>query len=298
KKWGDAFLRDQAAEYSLCPKYTDNFTLAGENGPESVFEIQYMADPMSNYGEGNGFTRGTFTTILTRSRSTAFGKAGWGFNHPTQNLYDEFEEGDIRRDASILNPTDDQITTPANEIYLGNRYLGIKRTLMGDDGKYIVLDDSHDSRSPINYINIRLADVYLMYAEVCLRCGSDADAKVYLEKVRARARGDRDVLPEFPGYAVPDYTQGYALRQLTDTPEDLELAIRHERRVELAMECHRWFDLCRWGIAKEVMDAYRDTETDEARSHMADFIKGKHELMPIPDEEVRLGNLEQNPYYN
>lgn len=294
--WGNAFMRDEAAQYSLCPDYADNFTMAGENGSESVFEIQYMADSMSDYGEGNGFSRGTFVTVLTRSRSSAFASTGWGFNHPTQNLYDEFEEGDLRRDASIFCPSDDQISTPSDEIYLGNRYLGVKRTIM-DNGDYVVLEDSHHSRSPINYIVIRLADVYLMYAEVALRNGDAATAKTYLELVRARARGTRDILPEFPGYSIPDYRNSYALRQLSDTAEDLEMAIRHERRVELAMESHRWFDLCRWGIAKEVMDAYKLTETADAQSHMQPFQKNKHELMPIPDEEIRLGGLVQNPGY-
>jgi hypothetical protein len=115
--------------------------------------------------------------------------------------------------------------------------------------------------------------------------------------VRSRARGDQDILPQFPGYSVPDYKNAYAMHQLSDTPEDLEMAIRHERRVELAMESHRWFDLCRWGVAKEVMDAYMKTETDEAQSHMTPFIKGKHELMPIPQEEIRLGGISQNPGY-
>ena len=295
KVWGDKFMTSQATQYSLCPVYADNFTLEGENGPESVFEIQYMADPMSDYGEGNGFSRGTFTTILTRSRSASANDAGWGFNHPTQNLYDEFETGDPRRDVSIFVPSDEFITTPADEIYLGNKNLGIKRTLMDAAGDYMTLD--HASRSPINYITIRLEDVYLMYAEVCLRNGDTTGAKTYLEKVRARARGTEDILPEFPGYQIPDYKKSYALRQLTDTPEDLEMAVRHERRVELAMESHRWFDICRWGIAKEVMDAYAATETAEAKAHMATFQKGKHELMPIPQEEIRLGGIDQNYGY-
>lgn len=112
--------------------------------------------------------------------------------------------------------------------------------------------------------------------------------------MRDRAREGASILPAFPGYKVPDYRDGYALRQLQDNAEDLELAIRHERRVELAMESHRWYDLCRWGIAKEVMDAYAQTETDLAKANMGTFVKGKHELLPIPDEEVRLGSLEQN----
>lgn len=77
---------------------------------------------MSDYGEGYGFSRGTFTMILTRSRSSAFGDSGWGFNKPTQNLYDEYEEGDPRRDATIHNPTDEEIQTPSR------RYISVRAT--------------------------------------------------------------------------------------------------------------------------------------------------------------------------
>lgn len=295
EKWGAEFISSQSSEYSLCPVYADNFTLEGENGPESVFEVQYMAEGTSDYGEGNGFSRGTFTTILTRSRSSYFANAGWGFNHPTQNLYDEYEASDPRREATILVLDDDKITTPSDEIYLGNRYLTLKRTMMQSSGDYLTLD--HASRSPINRIEIRLADVYLLYAEACLRNNNVSPAKEYLEKVRSRARQGGNILPQFPSYSIPDYTNQYSLHSLSDTPEDLEMAIRHERRVELAMESHRWYDLCRWGIAKETMDAYAKTETEQARSHMGGFVKGKHELLPIPDEEVRLGSLKQNNGY-
>lgn len=280
---GKRFLFDEAAEYSLCADYADNFDLSKENGLESVFEIQYMEDGMSDYGEGNGFSRGTFTMVLMRSRSTAFGKAGWGFNHPTQNLFDEYETGDPRRDATILTPTDAEIENEAEEVYLGSRYLSLKRTSMGAGRKYTALD--HDSRGAMNNVQIRLADVYLMYAEAVLATGDTETAKEYLERVRARARGTADILPAFP-YG------GYA-----DNADDLLKALRHERRVELAMEGHRWFDLCRWGIAKEVMDAYQAGETAEARAEMAPFQAGKHELMPIPQKEVLLGGFEQNPGY-
>ncbi len=284
KAAGDAFLAHQDAEYGLWPNYADNFTLSGENGIESVFEIQYMKDGMSDYGEGNGFSRGTFTERLMRSRSSAFGEHnGWGFNHPTQNLYDEYEDGDPRRDATILVPTDAEITNASDEIYLGNRYLSLKRTLMMENRKYSALD--HDSRGDINSIQIRLADVYLMYAEACVAANDVLSAKTYLEKVRARARGSESILPAFP-YG------GYS-----DTADDLLKAIRHERRVELAMEGHRWFDLCRWGVAYDVMTAYMATETAEAKAHQSAFIKGKHELMPIPQKEIELGGLDQNPNY-
>lgn len=294
--WGKQFLSDQKDEYSLCANYADNFTLEGENGVESIFEVQYMSEGMSDYGEGNGFSRGTFATILLRSRSTAFSAVGWGFNHPTRNLVEEFEQGDHRLASCVYTPSAEQIVNEVEEFYLGNPNLCVKRSIM-KDSDYVVLEDSHDSRSPINMIAIRLADVYLLYAEAALRCGNLTEAKLYLEKVRARARGSEDILPEFPNYKVPDYRNAYALHQLQDNAEDLMTALRHERRVELAMESHRWYDLCRWGIVAEVMTAYAESESEEVRAHISPFVKGKHELLPIPVEEVRLGGIDQNPNY-
>jgi starch-binding outer membrane protein, SusD/RagB family len=278
KRWGDSILLSN--EYSLVSDYADNFTLAGENGPESVFEIQYMEDPTSDYGQGFGFTRGSFTVILTRSRSSKLG-GGWGFNKPTTNLYNAYEAGDPRRDATILNPSDSDIETPEQEIYLGSRYLNRKYALMNPDNSYYTI--THPTRGPINNKVIRYADVLLMYAEACCELNQLTPAKNALEQVRARARGNNPVLPAFP-YGT------YA-----DNQTDLRRAIRHERRVELAMEGHRWFDLTRWGVAKEVMDAYKATETAEAQQHMATFIKGTHELFPIPSQEIDLNPMTQNP---
>lgn len=287
EQWGDSLV--SSLEYDLEAIYSDNFTLEGENGIESVFEVQYTEDPTSDYGGsngegGNGYTRGTFSVILTRSRSSLLG-GGWGFNKPTQDLYDEFETGDPRRKATILNPTDDQIENPEQEIYLGSRYLNRKSGWYDENGEAYAL--SHASRGPLNRKEIRYSDVLLMYAEACAENNKLGAAKTALEEVRFRAReGAADVLPEFPGY------NGYS-----DTQEDLIEAIRHERRVELAMEGHRWYDICRWGIAKEVMDAYKEGETAEVQSHMAEFIKGKHELLPIPAKEIELNPMDQNPLY-
>lgn len=294
--WGKTFVDNQynTGKYSLCTNYEDNFTLDGENGPESVFEIQYMEDPTSDYGGGSepnrfGFTRGTLTTIMVRHRGTNQGEAGWGFNHPTQNLYDEFEQGDPRREATIGIPSDESDRNNAEVLYCGNNYYNKKYT-METNGRFQAL--SHPTRSPLNYKLIRTSDVLLMYAEAALESGKDVTAaKWALEEVRNRARaGQTDILPAFPGY------NGYQ-----DNTDDLRKAIRHERRVELGMEGHRWFDLVRWGIAYEVMDkdhgTYGKNETEEARKQMASFIKGKHELFPLPAEEVTLNPMEQNPGY-
>ena len=284
KAWGDSIIT--SGEYDLCPKYEDNFTIAGENGIESVFEIQYAEVTWGDYTwdydyKGFGRTAGSFTQILVRSRSSKIG-GGWGFDHPTQNLYDEFESGDVRRDVAILNPEDSLIETPSVEYYLGNKLLNNKYAMYRDTayaGAGFGQWGIHASRGPLNNRQIRYADVLLMYAEACLGAGDDGTALTYINKVRERAG-------------------------LTDIGAADDAALRHERRCELAMEGHRWFDLVRWkGVAgtglKQHMDAYKATETTDAQSHMREFIANKHEIFPIPYEEILLNptKMEQNPGY-
>lgn len=282
-KWGKEVI--QSRQYSLWPNYLDNFRLANENGRESVFEIQYTEEATSDYG-GEGYTRGTMTTILQRSRSSAFGEAGWGYDRPTQNLYNEYEAGDARRDETILVPTDEQIETPAQEIYCGDRMLNRKYAMYNDGANGGIYKLAHATRSPKNNIQIRYADVLLMYAEACCESGDLPSAKSALKEVR-----DRAGLSQFPYTAV---IQGQTVT-FNDNQDDLRKAIRHERRVELAMEGHRWFDLTRWGIAKETMDTYMAGETEEAKELYGTFQKGKHELFPIPSKEIDLSGIEQNP---
>jgi len=284
KAWGDSII--SSGEYDLCLNYADNFTQTGENGIESVFEVQYAEDPTSDYGEGFGFTVGTFTPIMTRSRSNAAG--GWGFNHPSQELYDTYEVSngivDPRRDVTIFNPTDDEITNPAEEIYLGNRLLNRKYAMMRDNDTYVSL--SHPTRAPLNRKEVRYADVLLMYAEACCETNNLDRAKWALEKVRSRARGgDSSILPSFP----------YGSYQ--DKKEDLVKAIRHERRVELGMEGHRWFDLVRWEVAAETMNNYRNNASEEIKKHMSVFVEGKHELFPLPLKEIEKNPMPQNNGY-
>ncbi len=298
KSWGDSIIA--SGEYDLCPVYGDNFTIAGENGKESVFEIQYAAVSWGDYGNGShlGFTAGSFTQQLARSRSAQIG-AGWGFNHPTQNLYDEFETGDLRRDEAILTPKESLMENISEETYLNNVFLnnktGMYRDTLPDGSKGVggwgnVLD--HATRGPLNNRQIRYADVLLMYAEACLGAGDEATAKTYINKVR-----DRVGLGEVGTYSIK-------INGVEITSPTVEQCLRHERRMELAMEGHRWFDLVRWqGVdgkgLKEHMDAYATTETPEAQSHIQAFVKGKHEIFPIPQEEIQLNptEMEQNPGY-
>ena len=125
------------------------------------------------------------------------------------------------------------------------------------------------------WVNIRLiryADVVLMAAEAANEKGLPGEAADYLEQVRARARGtDSDILPKIT----------------TTDQSELRDAIRHERRVELGLEPDRFYDLVRWGTAKEVLAAAGKTYQD------------KNAYLPIPQTEIdkSKGVLVQNPNY-
>lgn len=290
RAWGDSII--QSGEYQLMPDYEFNFTLAGENNRESVFELQYMEVNWGDYGSGtgghNGYTAGSFTQILIRSRSSKIG-GGWGFCHPTWNLYNEFEPGDPRRDVAILNPDPAMMDNALEENYLGSPLLNNKYAM------YRETEDSkagfgswgyHSSRGPLNRAYMRYADNLLMQAEACLALGMEAEAAAYINQVRARVG-----LPAVGNYSIQ-------VNGTTIAAPTVEQCLRHERRMELAMEAHRWYDLVRWGNTKAHMEAYQATESEAAQSHMAVFVAGKHELLPIPSKEIELNpKLTQNNGY-
>jgi hypothetical protein len=126
----------------------------------------------------------------------------------------------------------------------------------------------------VNIRMLRYADVVLMAAEAANELGQTSEALEKLEWVRARARGSNaGILPEVT----------------TTDKAMLRSAIQHERRIELAMEHERFYDLVRWGIAETVLHAAGKTN----------YTVGKHELLPIPQNEIDLsgGVLTQNPGY-
>jgi hypothetical protein len=125
----------------------------------------------------------------------------------------------------------------------------------------------------MNIRMIRMSEMYLIAAEASNELGQTGDAMEYLEMVRARARGGNAAI-------LPKVT--------TMNQAEMRNAIRHERRVELAMEWDRFYDLVRWGIAREVLHAAGKTNYQD-----------KHALLPLPQAEVDKSNgvLVQNPNY-
>ncbi|WP_179021020.1 RagB/SusD family nutrient uptake outer membrane protein [Winogradskyella forsetii] len=254
--------------YDLISDYSTMFENDNENNIESVFEVQYTdleaaggaSFDCLQCSEGNvavGFNG-------IRGYNGPLFESGFSFNVPTQEVVDEFEEGDMRLETAILDidawaaATGATFTTGYEHTgYYNRKYI----SRQGDNN----LGDANLT-NPNNYRAIRFADVLLMAAEALNRGGvSDDRAQMYLNRVRERAFGNAD-------------------NNVSATGSALTEAIYHERRVELVGEGHRFFDLVRTGRAAAEIDGFQE---------------GKHEVFPIPLIEIQLaGNQwEQNPNY-
>jgi hypothetical protein len=191
---------------------------------------------------------------------------GWGFNVPTQDLVNEFEAGDPRKNGTIIfrgTTTAEGDAIPAvgdNPMYNYKSYVPFSLYVSG-----------FNEGCQQDKIVFRYADVLLMNAEANNELGNTAPALASLELVRARARaGNSAVLPPVT----------------TTDPATLRTAIYHERRVELAMEFDRYFDVIRQGRAATVFGP-------------KGWKANKNEVWPIPQNEIDLsaGALTQNPGY-
>jgi hypothetical protein len=190
--------------------------------------------------------------------------SGYSFNVPVQAAYDAYDTDDSRRDVSILDIVAWAATTGASYVE-GYEHTGyFNRKYLPRKGDQNIGDQN--LTNPNNYRSIRYADVLLMAAEAYNRGGlSDETAKAYLNQVRERAFGDSSNNISVSGEALTD-------------------AILEERRFELLGEGHRFFDLVRTGRAAQAIDG---------------FVAGKHDVFPIPFEEIQFsaGNWSQNPNY-
>ncbi len=231
--------------YDLETDYATTWRVETENGKESIFEIQARGAAVAHGVQQYSETQG--------ARGTS--GWGWGFNTPSQNLLDAFNaEGDaIRRDATIIfrgeTMYDGRVVSTAveNPMYNEKAYSSANAG-SGDGDKNIRV--------------IRFSEVLLIQAEAANEIGQNALTP--LNKVRARVK-----LAPVSGLSK----------------DQLRLKIWNERRLELAFEHDRWFDLVRTGQAKNMMALNGKT-----------FVTGKHELFPIPNAQlIQTPSMTQNP---
>lgn len=248
--------------YDLVDDYETIFENDNENNIESVFEVQYTDVEGAGFGClqcSEGNVAVGFNGI--RNYTGPVFDSGFSFNLPTQDVYDEFEPNDLRLPVAILD-IDDWATSNGATFNTGFEHTGYyNRKYIARKGDLNTGDQN--LTNPNNYRAIRFADVYLMAAEAYNRGNLGDDiARDYLNEVRMRA-----MMP-----------------LVTATGAALTDAIYHERRVELVGEGHHFFDLVRTG---------------RAATEINGFVTGKHEVFPIPVDEIILsGNRwEQNPNY-
>ncbi|PQJ81534.1 RagB/SusD family nutrient uptake outer membrane protein [Polaribacter glomeratus] len=253
--------------YDLVSNYNTIFEEAGENNVESIFEVQYSEAEGAGFGclqcsEGNvavGFSG-------IRNYVGPEFSSGFSFNVPTQEVYNAFQAGDLRRDVAILDINAWATSTGAT-FGVGSEHTGyFNRKYIPRERKAGAQGD-RNLTNPNNYRSIRFADVLLMAAEAFNRkpTPNDIKAQNYLNRVRERAFGNN-------------------LNNITATGPTLTDNIFQERRLELVGEGHRFFDLVRTGKAAQEING---------------FVAGKHEIFPIPAIEIQLtGNRwSQNPNY-
>lgn len=257
--------------FSLVQDFGSIFLASGENGPESVFEIQYSNNsPYYNWG---GYNRGQGNYAVQQngirglSGTAAMPYApGWSTNLPTQELAAAYEAGDQRKGVTVLDIEAYKAAHP--EYNITYQVAPYKNTGLYNQ-KYLPRKGESSGQIELNYLNnyrtIRYAGVLLMAAEAYTRSSTPdyQKAQNYLNQVRRRAFGN-------------------TAHDITATGDALKLAIWNERRLELAMEGERFFDLVRTG---------------QAANKIAGFVAGKNEVFPIPQQEVTISGLTQNNGY-
>jgi hypothetical protein len=251
-----------ASGYKLNPNYADNFSATNKNTVESLFEVQYSG--ATTYGFFDDFNQASWVSTFTGPRNSDFVGGAYGWNQPTQEFVDSYESGDKRKDATILyegGPAFDGKDYKAS--YSGTGY-NLRKFLVP---KSISPDYN---TNPADFIVLRYADVLLMEAEALNELGQTAAAIVPLNEVRERA--------------------GLADKAANISKEAMRDVILHERRMELAFEGQRWFDLIRVQDGQYGLEFLHSIGKVNATQ--------KFLLLPIPQVERDANpNLTQNAGY-
>jgi len=260
--------------YELLPDYESVFAYNNENNAESIFEIQY-GGPFSddnlwvfddthseNFKASQGTGRGWYWDA---SNGAPGGKLGYWA--PTQDLVDAIEPGDLRMQSLLYQDGDTYYSFDGTryELPYDPAWSSTNFTLKKYRGSINAVSGNHAPNGQADFNNerwFRFAELKLLYAEALIEGGGDLTiAKQQIDDIRVRA----GLLP-------------------LDPTADLTQAMRQEKRIELAFEPHRWFDITRWGIGSQIFGAAWND---------------KFNVFPFPLSEIERsdGLLIQNPGY-
>lgn len=309
-----------SGRYSLSNDIADNFLPETENGPESIFAIQFTINDGTtagrlSYEDGLNYPHG----------APQYGCCG--FHAASQNLvnahttdanglpnFTTFNNANADLNVVTVDPRLDHTVGIDGHPYKYDNTKPFSNSWVRDAGVYgnfhtmrfqqLATSSSYFKQGPFmgtakNYDIIRYDDVLLMQAEAYIELGQPANALPLINQVRARAAASTGRLKKLNGsfasnyntkpYTAAGWTQDYARK-----------ALQWERRLEFATEGARFFDLVRWGIAAQTLNSYISVEkTRRSFLGTAVFTAGRDEYLPIPQSEITFTNglYKQNPGY-
>jgi hypothetical protein len=313
-------------EYALHDDYAKNFLWEFESGVESVWAVMRSINDGSNQGRGN------FSTGLTSSLGPGYGCCS--FNQPSQNLANAYKTDgnglplleDFNGGVQIntiddvrSNNVDPRLAHTVGLIGLPFKYDPNRifdesySRVPGVYGFKLGMKDQELPSSPAfrqyeaffsisrNTDQIRWAEVLLWKAEALIELNRVGEALPIINQIRRRAISDASLsrIVDAEGNATGNWTVG----EYNDlgSQDNARRILRMERRLELAFESKRFFDLVRWGIAGETLNQYFNEERSRV-AHLTDalFTAGRDEYLAIPQEQITIsqGLYVQNPGYN
>jgi len=240
--------------------------IKNKNSAESIFEIQYSGENAGTGGFWANDGQSSWCSTFMGPRNSGFTYGSYGWNQPTDEFFESYEEGDKRKDITVFYegcPDFDGKSYKASYAFMTGR--NVRKFIIP-----ISLNLYQDAEtSPQNFIAYRYADVLLMKAEALNELGETVQAQTPLNIVRRRA-------------GLGDF--------LSTNKEEMKEKIIHERRMELAFEGHRWFDLIRIDGGDYALKFFNSIgKVNATKDRM---------LLPIPQVEMDANALMvQNPGY-
>jgi len=274
-----------SGEYALTTNFATIFQEEGENNSESIFEIQHK-QTLNDFNESVGNT-----TIVQMGNRDDW---GWCFNLPTDDLYTSFLTSDPRLFCTIYGQEFDVLYGVAQtwdkQIWtLDNNSSKDEVTKCRLNRKYALAKENRDSNHNNQDVNkrvMRYSEVLLAHAEAAYYKGLEGEARTFVNRVRNRAQNSTmplgSALGQTSGYTY-DAVAGASVPAILTTGDDLLLDIWKERRLELAMEGIRYFDLIRTGRT-DLLPKEANYKTHEG-------------LLPLPVGDVNTFGLVQNKGY-
>ncbi len=319
-----------SGKFSLQPCFHDIFTQEGENGSEMLFSIQASVNDGTSEGQN-----GNFADRLNHPNGGGVFSC-CGFHQPSQNLVNSHKVDANglpslttfnNADATAADPMDPRVDWTVGRddvpfLSYGNHTPAWIRArawagpfsakkFIHDPGENAASSWSNQQLSTINIPIIRYADVLLMLAECEVEVGSLERARELVNMVRARAGGCAQGPGGGPTSDINDAGITWANYEVGtyDSPWANQVAareaVRFERKIELALEGHRFFDLRRWGIAKDYLNNEYLAVEKTKRTYLEDSggFEDRHSLFPLPSIQIELSKvdgvpqLKQNPGY-